>query len=188
MISESTFPSLRTAAPEKLRKELQCDRANQRRISAARTSSIALAASIAIALTACSAFRTPAYAVPPPPAASFVPAAAPTPQPEHAVITRASWYGPEFNGRPTATGERYDPNKLTAASRTMPLGTVVHVTNLENGRSVKVRINDKGPFVHGRGLDLSRKAAQKIGMTHKGVVRVKVARVKPTESEADAPE
>ena len=80
-----------------------------------------------------------------------------------------------MEGRTTSSGERFDPNALTAASRTLPLGTVVTVTNPENGRSVMVRINDRGPFVGGRSLDLSRRAAQKLGITQKGVARLKVA-------------
>ncbi len=66
---------------------------------------------------------------------------------------------------------------MTAASKTLPIGTVVKVTNPENGRTVKVRINDRGPYVRGRSLDLSHRAAQKLGITHKGVARVKVVKV-----------
>lgn len=80
-------------------------------------------------------------------------------------------------GRRTATGEIYDPNDLTAASRTLPLGSTVIVTNPSTGRSVKVRINDRGPFVHGRSLDLSKRASDEIGLTDKGVGRVKIKRV-----------
>ena len=93
-------------------------------------------------------------------------------------VVTASWYGPGFSGRRTSSGERFDPNQLTAASPTLPLGSVVHVTNVSNGRSVNVRINDRGPFVRGRSLDLSHRAAQKIGLTAKGVGRVKVTRVR----------
>jgi rare lipoprotein A (peptidoglycan hydrolase) len=93
-------------------------------------------------------------------------------------VVTASWYGPGFTGRRTSSGERFDPNQLTAASPTLPLGSVVHVTNVSNGRSVNVRINDRGPFVRGRSLDLSHRAAQKIGLTAKGVGRVKVTRVR----------
>jgi Lytic transglycolase len=89
-------------------------------------------------------------------------------------VARASWYGPGFNGRPTSTGEFFNENRLTAASRTLPLGTQVRVTNLANGRSVAVRINDRGPYVRGRGLDLSRRAAQEIGLTSEGVGRVEI--------------
>ena len=86
----------------------------------------------------------------------------------------ASWYGPGFAGHPTSTGERYDPEGLTAASRTLPLGSHVRVLNPDTGRSVVVRINDRGPYVHGRSLDLSHGAAQQIGLTGKGVGRVEV--------------
>ena len=93
-------------------------------------------------------------------------------------VVTASWYGPGFAGHRTSSGERFDPNQLTAASKTLPLGSVVHVTNVTNGRSVNVRINDRGPYVRGRSLDLSHRAAQRIGLTAKGVGRVKVTRVR----------
>jgi rare lipoprotein A (peptidoglycan hydrolase) len=89
----------------------------------------------------------------------------------------ASWYGPRLAGRLTSTGETFDPNALTAASKTLPLGSQVRVTNPDNGRSVLVRINDRGPFVRGRSLDLSRRAAQQIALTGKGVGRVRIAAV-----------
>ncbi len=98
----------------------------------------------------------------------------------HAEVVRASWYGPGFANRKTANGERFNPNALTAASRTLPLGSVVRVTNLKNGRSVDVRINDRGPYVRGRGLDLSRRAAQDIGMTRTGVTAVRVTPIAAT--------
>lgn len=86
----------------------------------------------------------------------------------------ASWYGPDFNGKPTASGEIYDQNGLTAAHKTLPLPTVVQVTNLENGRSIKLRINDRGPFVNGRIIDVSRRAAQLLGFDGNGTARVRV--------------
>lgn len=86
----------------------------------------------------------------------------------------ASWYGEEFNGRLTASGEIYDMYAMTAAHRTLPLGTVVEVENLENGKKVRVRINDRGPFVAGRVIDLSRGAARKLEMRAQGVVRVRL--------------
>ncbi len=89
----------------------------------------------------------------------------------------ASWYGPGFVGRSTSSGEVFNPNAMTAASKTLPLGTQVQVTNPDNGRSVVVRINDRGPFVKGRGLDLSHRAAQKIGLTGKGVGPVRIASI-----------
>jgi len=86
----------------------------------------------------------------------------------------ASWYGPGFHGRRTASGEIYDMHKLTAAHKTLPLGTVVKVINLENGKSVIVRINDRGPFVEGRIIDLSHEAAKRLGMLTKGTAKVKI--------------
>ena len=88
----------------------------------------------------------------------------------------ASWYGGDdgFEGKPTASGEIYDSSKLTAAHRDLPLGTVVDVTSLDNGRVTRVRINDRGPFVKGRVIDLSHAAAQQIQMIGPGVARVKV--------------
>ncbi len=78
---------------------------------------------------------------------------------------RASWYGPGFHGRRTASGERFNTNALTAAHRSLPFGTRVRVVNRRTGRSVVVRINDRGPFAHGRVIDLSRAAAQSIGLS-----------------------
>lgn len=86
----------------------------------------------------------------------------------------ASWYGPGFHGRPTASGERYDQNALTAAHPTLPLGTWARVTNLANGRQVVVRINDRGPFVRGRRIDLSRAAARRLGMLGAGTAAVRI--------------
>jgi rare lipoprotein A len=84
----------------------------------------------------------------------------------------ASWYGEEFDGRKTASGEIYDMNGYTAAHRTLPFGTIVLVRNIENSREVKVKINDRGPFKKGRIIDLSYAAAEKIEMLGKGVVEV----------------
>jgi rare lipoprotein A len=86
----------------------------------------------------------------------------------------ASYYADEFDGRQTSNGEKFDQSELTAAHKTLPFGTKVLVTNLENGRSVVVRINDRGPFAEGRIIDLSRSAAEKIGITESGVARVKI--------------
>lgn len=82
---------------------------------------------------------------------------------------KASWYGPRFNGRRTASGERYNMNEMTAAHRTLPFGTLVRVRSLVNGREVDVRITDRGPFSRGRVIDLSRAAAESIGMLGLGV-------------------
>ncbi|MGB0563463.1 MAG: septal ring lytic transglycosylase RlpA family protein [Spirulinaceae cyanobacterium] len=87
---------------------------------------------------------------------------------------QASWYGPGFHGRRTANGERFNQNAMTAAHRTLPFGTQVRVTNLNNGRSAIVRINDRGPFIGGRVIDLSRGAASAIGMLGSGVAPVQV--------------
>ena len=86
----------------------------------------------------------------------------------------ASWYGSGLAGRRTSSGESFNPEGLTAASKTLPLGSHVRVTNPDTGKSVVVRINDRGPFVRGRSLDLSHRAAQQIGLTGKGVSRVQV--------------
>jgi rare lipoprotein A len=87
----------------------------------------------------------------------------------------ASWYGKPFHGQTTASGERYDMYKKTAAHRTLPFGVVVEVTNLDNGRSVQVRITDRGPFKKGRIIDLSYAAAKELRMIGPGVVPVRVA-------------
>lgn len=86
----------------------------------------------------------------------------------------ASWYGPGFHGNRCANGEIYNQYGLSAAHRTLPFGTRVRVTNLNNDRSVVVRINDRGPFIRGRIIDLSKGAAQEIGMITSGVAPVKV--------------
>ncbi|KQT82203.1 septal ring lytic transglycosylase RlpA family protein [Aurantimonas sp. Leaf443] len=86
----------------------------------------------------------------------------------------ASYYGKQFHGRRTANGERFNMNSMTAAHRTLPFGTKVKVTNSVNGRSVVVRINDRGPFHGNRVIDLSRGAAQSIGMISSGVAKVKL--------------
>lgn len=86
----------------------------------------------------------------------------------------ASFYSEKYNGRKTANGEIYRSSKLTAAHKTLPFGTKVKVTNLSNGKSVKVRINDRGPFIPGRIIDLTRAAARKIDMENAGVVKVKI--------------
>ncbi|MBE9557467.1 MAG: septal ring lytic transglycosylase RlpA family protein [Proteobacteria bacterium] len=93
----------------------------------------------------------------------------------------ASWYGPNFHGKKTANGEIFDMNLIGAAHKTLPLPSVVRVTNLENGRSLIVRINDRGPFVRGRIIDMSKRAAELLGMTSKGTAMVHV-RLLPEES------
>jgi len=86
----------------------------------------------------------------------------------------ASWYGEEFDGRKTASGEIYDMYGYTAAHRTLPFGTIVLVRNIENSREVKVKVNDRGPFKMGRIIDLSYAAAEKLSMLDKGVVEVEI--------------
>jgi rare lipoprotein A len=86
----------------------------------------------------------------------------------------ASWYGPGFDGKPTSDGEIYDMNRLTAAHKTLPLPSVVQVTNLQNGRALRLRVNDRGPFVDGRIIDLSRRAAQLLGFEGVGTAPVRV--------------
>jgi rare lipoprotein A len=98
----------------------------------------------------------------------------PKEQPDYEEVGMASWYGDAFNGRPTSSGERFDMHQLTAAHKTLPLPGLVEVTNLENGRRLVVRVNDRGPFVDSRIIDLSREAAQELGMLSQGVGRVRV--------------
>ena len=87
----------------------------------------------------------------------------------------ASWYGPGFQGNPTANGEVFDQNRLTAAHRRLPLGSTVTVTNLDNGKKVTVEINDRGPYVDGRVIDLSKAAARRLDMVEDGVVKVRIS-------------
>jgi rare lipoprotein A len=94
--------------------------------------------------------------------------------PVAATTGHASWYGEQFADRPTASGERYNPDKLTGAHRTLPLGSKVRVTNLQNGRSVLVTINDRGPYARRRAIDLSYGAARVLGMVRRGVARVRI--------------
>jgi rare lipoprotein A len=91
----------------------------------------------------------------------------------------ASWYGRQHQGKPTASGEIYDMNGFTAAHRTLPFGTWVRVTNLANGRSVDVRINDRGPWVDGRIIDLSYAAARRLEAIGPGLVRVELTILQP---------
>jgi rare lipoprotein A len=90
---------------------------------------------------------------------------------------KASWYGPKFHGKLTANGEIYDQMALTAAHKSLSFGTLLKVTNPRNGRSVIVRINDRGPYIEGRDLDLSKGAAIELGMLRKGVGRVKIEEI-----------
>jgi rare lipoprotein A len=128
--------------------------------------------------------------VPPPPPPSPAVPPTPTPPPPAAREERglASWYGMPHHGRPTSSGERFDMNALTAAHRTLPLGTLVMVTNRDTGRSVEVRINDRGPFVESRVIDLSYAAARAIGALGSGVIPVTIRVVRlPPVSGPDGP-
>ena len=86
----------------------------------------------------------------------------------------ASWYGPNFHGKMTANGELFNQNDLTAAHKTLPLPSIVRVTNLENGRSLVVRVNDRGPYAHKRIIDMSKRSAKHLGFKNKGTARVRV--------------
>ncbi len=121
---------------------------------------------LALSIAACSAIR-PAPSAPPPPVA-------PAPAPRPSIVGVASWYGPGFDGHRTSTGTVYDQDDLTAASVLFPLGSRVMVTNLDNGRAIDVVVNDHGPFLKSRTIDLSRKAAGALGMVEPGTAHVRV--------------
>ncbi|WP_286831392.1 MULTISPECIES: septal ring lytic transglycosylase RlpA family protein [Kordiimonas] len=101
----------------------------------------------------------------------------PAEQPNYDEVGYASWYGRDFHGKKTANGEIYNMNALTAAHKTLPLPTYVKVTNLENGRTILLRVNDRGPFVKGRIIDISRRGAQLLGFDKQGVTKVRVQAV-----------
>lgn len=110
----------------------------------------------------------------------------PAEQPDYDEVGLASWYGAQHDGRPTATGEIFDMHAFTAAHKTLPLPGLVEVTNLENGRQAIVRINDRGPFAENRIIDLSRAAAEELGLLSRGVGRVRVRYVgQAPRAEAD---
>ena len=92
---------------------------------------------------------------------------------------KASWYGPGFHGKKTSSGERFDMNTLSAAHRTLPIPSYARVTNLSNGKSIVVRINDRGPFHGNRVMDLSKAAAKELGFIHTGTANVKVEQILP---------
>ena len=92
----------------------------------------------------------------------------------HTLVGQSSWYGNKFHGKLTASGETYDMNAYTAAHKTLPFGTIVRVTNTSTNKSVDVKINDRGPFVKGRVIDLSYKSFAQIGNVKKGTVPVKI--------------
>lgn len=147
----------------------------------------------ALLLSACTApldglNGEPPVASYPPPAVQQAPAAPPaitrrsvrrTHRPGYDAVGLASWYGRPYHGRRTASGEIFNMNDTTAAHPTLPFGTRVQVTNLANGRSVVVRINDRGPFVRRRIIDVSRHAAQLLGFIRQGTVRVGIHVIGP---------
>jgi rare lipoprotein A len=100
---------------------------------------------------------------------------------------KASFYADKFEGRPTASGEKYRHNKLTAAHKTLPFGTKVKVTNLDNNKSVEVIINDRGPYVDGRIIDLSKSAAEQLGFINQGLAEVKMEIVDPGDGKKSDP-
>ena len=114
--------------------------------------------------------------------------------PDYDEVGIASWYGPGFHGKQTANGEIYDQNALTAAHPTLPMPVLVRVTNLENGRSMILRVNDRGPFVDGRIIDVSRHAAERLGFRRAGIAWVRVkylsggpGSVSPTQAASASP-
>ena len=138
---------------------------------------------ISVALGACTdgTSATPAAAPAPPAAAAAAPAPVQRPAGGDAKVGNASIYSDSLQGKPMADGKSYDPAAPVAASKTLPLGTVAEVTNLENGKSTKVRVEDRGPMVKGRVVDLAPAAARRIGLTKKqGIARVAVKPVAPT--------
>lgn len=100
----------------------------------------------------------------------------------------ASWYGADFHNKSTANGEVFDMNEVTAAHKTLPMPSLVRVTNLDNGRSIIVRVNDRGPFVAGRIIDLSRRSAQLLGMDRQGIAKVRVQMVGPASGDPNVPQ
>jgi rare lipoprotein A len=107
----------------------------------------------------------------------------PADEPGYDEVGLASWYGDAFHGGPTANGEIFDMNMVGAAHKTLPLPSYVEVTALDTGRTIVVRLNDRGPFVANRIIDLSRRAAQLLGVDRQGVARVRVRRVQPPEGD-----
>lgn len=148
-----------------------------RRVKAA---GVPAAMALASLLVACAATEIPASAEESPKYAVSGPYRiggrryAPMANPTYDRIGVASWYGRAFHGRRTANGERFDMHALTAAHPTLPLSTIVRVTNLDNGRSIAVRINDRGPFARGRIIDVSQAGARALGFVARGTARVRV--------------
>jgi rare lipoprotein A len=148
----------------------------------------------AAVLTSCAGREMPAahpVPTPPPAAPSAEPPSAPSvlPAPAAEPVSRevyretgtASWYGREFHGRKTASGEIFDMNGISAAHRTLPLGTAIRVTNLENHKVITVRVNDRGPFARNRVIDLSYGAAKDLGFVAQGTVSVEIETLEPVQ-------
>lgn len=123
---------------------------------------------------ACSTISTPTASVPEVALPAGTSKKFSTNSPPAAHMGMASWYGPGFSGKTTASGDVFDETKMTAAHKTLPLGSKAKVTNLKNGKSVEVEINDRGPYVEGRIIDLSKAAARALGIVDHGVARVRV--------------
>ncbi|MCO5100738.1 MAG: septal ring lytic transglycosylase RlpA family protein [Burkholderiaceae bacterium] len=144
-----------------------------RRLRAAATAAVATAAFAFLAATS----PVPACAAPVAPSASRQAAResdATSFAPDWHQQGRISYYGKRFDSRPTASGEPFDPESMTMAHPTLPLGSIVRVKNLRNGRSVELRVNDRGPYEKGRIADVSRAAARKLGMLRRGVTRARI--------------
>lgn len=109
----------------------------------------------------------------------------PRAQPNYDQVGTAAWYGEAYHNKATASGERFDMNAMTAAHTTLPLPSMVEVTNLDNGRKAVVRVNDRGPFTHGRIIDLSRGAARELGYDRQGLARVRVRYLGPPGADPD---
>jgi rare lipoprotein A (peptidoglycan hydrolase) len=146
---------------------------------------------MSLLLASCATQQPQPAPVPVAPPRAPAPAPPPRTSAQPSKTVRTSYQGEQAAGRPTASGELYDPDQLTAASKIFPIGSTVLVTNPANGKSVRVRINDRGPHVRGRSLDLSMRAAEELGITGNGVARLKVQRVdsRPARSKSTvAPE
>ena len=145
---------------------------------------IAAACGVLLVVTGCGHRERVAAAPPPPPVLASPGAVNPEPEagveevpqgrPIYTEVGMASWYGPPYHNRRAANGKIYDQNAVTAAHRTLPLGSLIRVTNLANGRSAMMRITDRGPFVPGRILDLSLGAAKELGMWRAGTAKVRI--------------
>ena len=147
-----------------------------------RVAGVALVLTVAGCVTSPTSVSRPPPDGSPPPAIASPPEVVPPPEqarpPEQVRPTvqtgRASWYGEQHHGQKTASGEMYDMRQLTAAHRTLPLGTRLLVTNLKNGRTVEVRVNDRGPVATGRIIDLSYAAAEELGALSDGIFPVRI--------------